>query len=46
VVQQLESLGFEILLARTTVPDRTKLIRPELVHGDNFIYAKKPEKVR
>lgn len=43
VVAQLENVGFEILLARTTVPDRARLKRPELVHGDNLIYALKPE---
>jgi SAM-dependent methyltransferase len=42
VVDQLQSLGFEILSAETTVPDPATLTRPELVHGDNILYARRP----
>jgi|GEM_PF-2188846 len=42
IIAQIESLGFEVLSAETTVPDRATLRRPELVHGDNVLYATKP----
>lgn len=42
VIDQLQSLGFEILSAETTVPDPAALTQPELVHGDNCLYATRP----